>query len=303
MLETLAAESQGLGLDPQGGPRHVLRHWQRPGAARFRHGRACAAGSAPSRAEGRPTWVTGCRMGSGLVQDQPGAGIVLLTDGWNNTGMTDDQVLAGPVATAVAQGIPICTIGIGESTFDVDQAFLPRWLPRPVALTTSLATGRHWRGPCWPATHHLGSEGDGIKREGDPGSVGRRCLLHDRRWQASAKSQPDLARAVTSTSRSRTPAATWSAAGGPGALSPRPGPGRGHVPNPPAGAYSAVRRERGLVGKRGLLYQRLHRRARPLIAISLRPGRPAATIRGPCRLSQHDPAWVMISGPRRRGWR
>jgi hypothetical protein len=59
-----------------------------------------------------------------LVDGQPGAGIVLLTDGWNNTGMTNEQILSGPVASAAARGVPICAIGLGQSPFDVDQTLL-----------------------------------------------------------------------------------------------------------------------------------------------------------------------------------
>ena len=59
-----------------------------------------------------------------LLDGKPGAGIVLLTDGWNNTGMTNEQILSGPVATAASRGVPICAIGLGQSPFDVDQALL-----------------------------------------------------------------------------------------------------------------------------------------------------------------------------------
>src|SRR5205823_1300243 len=69
-------------------------------------------------------------MGAGLqdaldmLKGQSNPAVVLLTDGWNNTGMTDDQVLAGPVAAAASQHTPICTIGIGQSPLDVDQNLL-----------------------------------------------------------------------------------------------------------------------------------------------------------------------------------
>lgn len=59
-----------------------------------------------------------------LLEGKPGAGIVLLTDGWNNTGMSNDQILSGPVATAASRGVPICAIGLGQSPFDVDQTLL-----------------------------------------------------------------------------------------------------------------------------------------------------------------------------------
>ena len=59
-----------------------------------------------------------------MLNGQQAPAIVLLTDGWNNTGMTNDQILSGPVAVARSKGIPICTIGIGISHNDVDQQLL-----------------------------------------------------------------------------------------------------------------------------------------------------------------------------------
>jgi uncharacterized protein YegL len=59
-----------------------------------------------------------------LLHGAPNPAIVLLTDGWNNTGMTDAEVLSGPTQRAANQKIPICTIGIGQSHADVDQPLL-----------------------------------------------------------------------------------------------------------------------------------------------------------------------------------
>ena len=59
-----------------------------------------------------------------MLNGQQAPAIVLLTDGWNNTGMSNDQILSGPVAAASSKGIPICTIGIGISHNDVDQQLL-----------------------------------------------------------------------------------------------------------------------------------------------------------------------------------
>jgi Mg-chelatase subunit ChlD len=59
-----------------------------------------------------------------MLEGRQGANVILLTDGWNNTGMTNDQILSGPVATAASKGVPICAIGLGQSPFDVDQGLL-----------------------------------------------------------------------------------------------------------------------------------------------------------------------------------
>jgi hypothetical protein len=69
-------------------------------------------------------------MGAGLQQalqllgGQPNPSIILMTDGWNNDGMTNDQVLSGPVQQAAAGHVPVCTVGIGQSPSDVDQRLL-----------------------------------------------------------------------------------------------------------------------------------------------------------------------------------
>ncbi|HEV3234202.1 MAG TPA: serine/threonine-protein kinase [Candidatus Dormibacteraeota bacterium] len=59
-----------------------------------------------------------------MLNGQQAPAIVLLTDGWNNEAMTNDQIINGPVAAAAAKGIPICTIGLGISPNDVDQLLL-----------------------------------------------------------------------------------------------------------------------------------------------------------------------------------
>jgi hypothetical protein len=69
-------------------------------------------------------------MGAGLataldlLQGQASPSIIMLTDGWNNTGMTNDEVLSGPVQRAAAGKVPICAIGLGETPSDVDQQLL-----------------------------------------------------------------------------------------------------------------------------------------------------------------------------------
>ncbi|HEY7201955.1 MAG TPA: VWA domain-containing protein [Candidatus Dormibacteraeota bacterium] len=69
-------------------------------------------------------------MGAGLqsalelLKGQPNPSIILLTDGWNNEGMTNDEVLSGPVQAATAGKVPVCTVGLGQSPADVDQRLL-----------------------------------------------------------------------------------------------------------------------------------------------------------------------------------
>lgn len=59
-----------------------------------------------------------------LLGGQPNPSIILMTDGWNNDGMTNDEVLSGAVRQAAAARIPVCAIGIGETPSDVDQRLL-----------------------------------------------------------------------------------------------------------------------------------------------------------------------------------
>jgi uncharacterized protein YegL len=66
----------------------------------------------------------GLQQAVGMLEGQPAPAIILLTDGWNNSGMSNDQVLSGPVAGAAGKNIPVCTIGLGSSPFDVDQELL-----------------------------------------------------------------------------------------------------------------------------------------------------------------------------------
>src|SRR5215471_1500452 len=69
-------------------------------------------------------------MGAGLtsaldlLQGQANPSIIMLTDGWNNTGMTNGEVLTGPIQRAASGKVPICTIGLGETPADVDQRLL-----------------------------------------------------------------------------------------------------------------------------------------------------------------------------------
>ncbi|MEA2682933.1 MAG: eukaryotic-like serine/threonine-protein kinase [Chloroflexota bacterium] len=123
MLMALEAERQDLGLQDQAGlvkfsdSSTVIAPLGNDMAAM----RATVAGL---QTEGSTDIGDGLVDALKLVEGKKGAGIVLLTDGWNNTGMTNEQILSGPVATAAGRGVPICTIGLGQSPFDVDQALL-----------------------------------------------------------------------------------------------------------------------------------------------------------------------------------
>ncbi|MGN6811908.1 MAG: VWA domain-containing protein [Thermomicrobiales bacterium] len=75
----------------------------------------------------------GTNMGAGLqaalaqlAQAPPGTKqqIILLTDGYNNEGMTNQEILDGPAQTAKARNIPIYTVGFGLLPITVDEQFL-----------------------------------------------------------------------------------------------------------------------------------------------------------------------------------
>jgi uncharacterized protein YegL len=122
-LGTLAAEQKGLGLNSQAG------------AVTFStNGRELAgltsniASIEPRvtalKTEGSTNIGEGLQKGLAMVDGKPSPVIILLSDGWNNTGMSNDQILSGPVAAAAQKKIPICAIGIGQSPADVDQRLL-----------------------------------------------------------------------------------------------------------------------------------------------------------------------------------
>jgi VWA domain-containing protein len=66
----------------------------------------------------------GLQSAMDLLKGEPNPSIILMTDGWNNTGMTNDEVLSGPARAAAASRIPICGIGLGATPADVDQRLL-----------------------------------------------------------------------------------------------------------------------------------------------------------------------------------
>jgi hypothetical protein len=74
--------------------------------------------------EGATNIGAGLQSALDLVKGQANPSVVLLTDGWNNDGMTNAEVLSGPVQRAVTERVPICTVGIGRAPADVDQRLL-----------------------------------------------------------------------------------------------------------------------------------------------------------------------------------
>lgn len=77
----------------------------------------------------------GTNMGAGLqaALDQlarsPGAAgtrqqIIVLTDGFNNEGMTNEEILNGPAKTAKSRNIPVYTVGLGLVQQTIDSQFL-----------------------------------------------------------------------------------------------------------------------------------------------------------------------------------
>lgn len=76
------------------------------------------------KTEGSTNMGAGLAAALDLLQGQANPSIIMLTDGWNNTGMSDDEVLSGPVQRAATGKVPICTIGLGETPADVDQQLL-----------------------------------------------------------------------------------------------------------------------------------------------------------------------------------
>ena len=95
----------------------------------------------------------GLKQAIALLDGRPAPAIILLSDGWNNEGMTNAQILAGPVAEAAAKDIPVCTIGLGTSPYDVDQRLLDSiaattgggyyFVPDRVSLTADMESCHH----------------------------------------------------------------------------------------------------------------------------------------------------------------
>jgi uncharacterized protein YegL len=123
MLALLQAERDNLGLD------------NKAGIVTFSDDAATVAPVTPDMAglkvavagletAGSTNLGSGLQMALGMLQGAPNPSIVLMTDGWNNTGMTNDEILSGPVQEATKRQIPICSIGIGQSRSDVDQVLL-----------------------------------------------------------------------------------------------------------------------------------------------------------------------------------
>src|SRR5437764_1038375 len=59
---------------------------------------------------GATNMAAGLQSALDLLENQPNPSIILLTDGWNNDGMSNDEVLRGPVAAAASARVPVCTV-------------------------------------------------------------------------------------------------------------------------------------------------------------------------------------------------
>jgi hypothetical protein len=64
------------------------------------------------------------RLGTSPATASARKQIILLTDGFNNEGMTNDEILNGPAKIAKSRNIPIYTIGFGLVPQTVDEQFL-----------------------------------------------------------------------------------------------------------------------------------------------------------------------------------
>lgn len=77
-----------------------------------------------SRSDGATNLGAGLLSALDLLRGQPRPSVILVTDGWNDAGGTDAQVLSGPVRRAAASRVPICTVGLGLEPQDVNQRLL-----------------------------------------------------------------------------------------------------------------------------------------------------------------------------------
>jgi hypothetical protein len=74
--------------------------------------------------DGSTNMGAGLQSALDLLKGQPNPSVILMTDGWNNDGLSNDQVLSGPVQQAAAGRVPVCAVGLGETPADIDQRLL-----------------------------------------------------------------------------------------------------------------------------------------------------------------------------------
>jgi hypothetical protein len=237
LLQALAAESQGLGVEHKAGLVTFSDSATALGPLSSDLGGLTAELDA-LQTQGSTNMGDGLQNGLRLVQDQAGGGIVLLTDGWNNTGFSDDQILAGPVATATAMRIPICVVGIGESPFDVDQSFLTEVASRTGGAYYFVADRVSLAGDMLACHHTISgqkvSEFRGRVNQGQTVAAAQFTLPGGRHRLSVSLSWPgsDLAIEV------RDSAGHVIGQGGSGTLNHQPGLSVATLANPPAGPYT-----------------------------------------------------------------
>jgi uncharacterized protein YegL len=240
MLAALQAERDGLGLDNKAG---IVTFSDDAAAVA-----AITADMAGLQAAAVGLTTAGStNMGAGLqaalsmLQGAPNPSIVLMTDGWNNTGMTNDEILSGPVQDAAKRQIPICSIGVGQSSADVDQVLLEKISTRTGAplrfVDDGVSLGADMIACHQALTGQLLSDARGTVKQGETRRLssvtvpaGRQRAVFSLTWPGS---EMDLQ--VTD------PAGRPVAAGYPGArVSRSAGLVMVTLTNPPAGAYQAA---------------------------------------------------------------
>ncbi|MDQ6878439.1 MAG: VWA domain-containing protein [Candidatus Dormibacteraeota bacterium] len=238
MLNALAAE-RAAGLDERAGlvtfssDASVLANMNsNPGSLQ-----SAVAGLAT---QGSTNIGDGLDKALGLLHGAPNPAIVLITDGWNNTGMTNAEVLSGPTQRAAAQKIPICTIGIGQSHADVDQPLLTSISNKTGGGYYFVGDGISLQSDMLACHHSLGrqllADLRGYVQQGQTVQAGvitvpaqKTSLLVTLSWPVGALSM-----------RLTDPSGRTVAGGYPGArVSNSPGLETVSVSNPPAGTYKA----------------------------------------------------------------
>jgi hypothetical protein len=164
-----------------------------------------------------------------------------MTDGWTNTGPTNDEILSGPVQEAARRQIPICAIGVGQSSSDVDQVLLEkistrtgaplRFVEDGVSLGADMiACHQALTGQLLSDTRGTVKQGETRKLGGVTVPTGKQRAVFSLTWPGS-----DMDLQLTD------PAGRPVAAGYPGArVSRSPGLVIVTLANPPAGAYQAA---------------------------------------------------------------
>jgi uncharacterized protein YegL len=240
MLSALQAEHDGLGLDNKAAI--VTFSDDATSVAPLSQDMAGLQGAVAGLATAGSTNIgSGLQMALGMLQGAPNPSIVLMTDGWNNTGMTNDEILSGPVQEAVKRQIPICSIGVGQSRSDVDQVLLEKISTRTGAplrfVDDGVSLGADMIACHGALTGQLLTDARGTVKKGETRKLsgftvpaGKQRAVFSLTWPGS-----DLDLQLTD------PGGKPVAAGYPGAkVSRAPGLVMVTMTNPPAGAYQAA---------------------------------------------------------------